>query len=381
MNSAFRTVCEQAAAAWDVPALAVGVSTGGGAAVTASGCDSGSIFRIASITKPFTALLALELLELDAQTGVWPADVRVTHLLSHTSGFDGEHGDLARFGDGDDALARLVAELTGQRRFLGVGEAWSYANAGYWLAGHLAAERGGCTYEEVLSRHVLEPLGLEATSFGPADVPGSGAGAIAGPYPRARRPSGGLASNVHDLLRFGEALLDSPHWPRLAVVRGTLPGRFYGHGLSGERLAGVEIWGHVGSWGGYQSTLLLVPARRAVLAGLTSSGSGRQALRDVENAWLEEVIGMRRPVADTVALPPGALEAFAGLYQNAGGRTAVHAAAGGLVLTTPEGDEHTARPIGETVFEITSGDAVRDRFDFPLPGFGRFGSSLAERVA
>jgi hypothetical protein len=43
-------------------------------------------------------------------------------------------------------------------------------------------------------------------------------------------------------------------------------------------------------------------------------------------------------------------------------------------------EEFAARPIGERTFEITEGDRVRERFDFPLEGFGRFGSRLAERT-
>jgi len=89
--------------------MAVGISLGGEVETLEIGCDPGTRFRIASITKPFTATLALELLDLEASTGVWTADVRVRHLLSHTSGYDAERGDLTRFGEGDDALEAMVA--------------------------------------------------------------------------------------------------------------------------------------------------------------------------------------------------------------------------------------------------------------------------------
>jgi hypothetical protein len=49
-------------------------------------------------------------------------------------------------------------------------------------------------------------------------------------------------------------------------------------------------------------------------------------------------------------------------------------------VTIDEG-ELPARAIGEHTFEITAGDHIDERFDFPLEGFGRFGSRLAERVA
>ena len=143
MNAPFSSQAEAAATAWGVPALAAGFSVAGEAPVTAAvGCELATIFRVASITKPLTATLALELLDLEATTGVWPDDVRIRHLLSHTSGYDCECGDLARFGAGDDALGGVVAELPGVRRLVGVEQAWSYANTGYWLAAHLAADAG-----------------------------------------------------------------------------------------------------------------------------------------------------------------------------------------------------------------------------------------------
>src|SRR2546423_8372479 len=155
MEARFQAVCEAAAVAWDIPALAVGTSIGGVEETLGVGCEPDTRFRLASITKPFTATLALGLLELEESTGVWPPDIRVRHLLSHTSGFDGECGDLSRFGDGDDALASLLGELPSVRRWLRVEQAWSYANTGFWLAGALCAERAGTTYEEAVTSRLL----------------------------------------------------------------------------------------------------------------------------------------------------------------------------------------------------------------------------------
>src|SRR2546423_15386227 len=137
MDSPFQAICEAAALEWAVPALAIGTAVGGATSTVEVGCTPDTVFRIASITKPFTAVLALGLLDREASTGIWPADVRVRHLLSHTSGFDCECGDdrLARFGDGAGALPDAAAELPPGRRFLGVEQAWSYANTGYWLPG------------------------------------------------------------------------------------------------------------------------------------------------------------------------------------------------------------------------------------------------------
>ncbi len=381
LDPTFHAACEAAAVAWDVPSVVVGTAIGGDIGTIAIGCDASARFRVASVTKTFTATLALQLLDIEDSTGVWPADVRIRHLLSHTSGYDSECGDLARFGDGDDALAAVVGELPSVRRFLAVEQAWSYANSGYWLSGLLCAQRAGSTYEDAVAARILQPLGLESTSFGEPDLDGSGPGAAdGGPYPRARRPSGGLVSNVHDLIRFGQNHLATPTSARLRIVHGKPLGGVYGLGLFGERVGGVEVWGHPGSYGGFESSLLVTPDRDAVFVGLTSSSRGDHALAEIEDAFFERVLGTRREVLETVELPADVLEGFAGTYANSQGWTEVAAAVDGLVITLDD-EELPARAIGERTFEITVGDHIGERFDFPLEGFGRFGSRLAERVS
>ncbi len=380
MDSRFQAACEAAAAAWNVPALAVGTRVGGEVETLGFGCSPETRFRIASVTKPFTAMLALRLLDLDATTGVWPDDVRVRHLLSHTSGFDCENGDLARFGDGDDALGAAVAELPAVRRLVGVDEAWSYANTGYWLAAALCARAAGSTYEEALAEHVLGPARLAATAFDEPELAGSGRDALDGAYPRARRPSGGLVSNVGDLLRFGAWHLADPGSARMRRVLGKPTSGVYGLGLWGERVGGVEVWGHGGSYGGFQSSFLTVAAHDALFVGLTNSSLGSKALREIEDAFFEHMLGTGRRPAEPVELPEEARHAIAGTYANADATYEVGVAARGVTVTI-DGEQLAAQAVGTATFEIVAGDHVRERFDFPLPGFGRFGSRLAERVA
>jgi len=384
LDSTFLRVCEDAASRFDVPAIAVGAASPDGIVeVEALGCELDARFRIASVTKPMTASLAVQLLELDAPTGVWPGDVRVHHLLSHMSGFDCELGDEARFGEGDEALGAAVAELGTVTRLVGSDTVWSYANTGYWLAGWLAATAAGSTFEDALRRYVLGPAGMANAGFEEPDLAGTGPGATDGPYPRARRPSGGVVTDVGDVVRFGRWLLSQPSAPVLRKVHGKPVSGVYGLGLFGERVGGIEVWGHPGSTSGFQSSLLLVPDRGAVFAGLTNSGTGSRALAEVEQLWLERVVGARRCRRDTVRLPPDALASFSGTYANGGTRAAVAPGGDGLVaeLVDESGDaELSARPIGPRRFEIVGGPFDGDRFDFPLDGFARFGK-LLPRVA
>jgi CubicO group peptidase (beta-lactamase class C family) len=381
MNTSFREICESAAATWELPAMTVGTAIGGDVSVVAIGCEPATRFRAASITKPFTAFLATGLLDVDEGTGVWPDDVRVRDLLSHVSGFDCElpDGDLSRLGAGDDALGAAVAELPSVTRFVGAGEIWSYANTGYWLAGHLAAARADATYEDALTTRVLEPFGLEATSFGEPELAGTGIGVMEGPYPRARRPSGGLVSNAADLVRFGQRLLAEPRFAAMRQPYGRPIGGVYGFGLFGERVGEADVWGHSGSYGGFQSQLLLVPDAGAVLAGLTNSGSGAKALYDVEQAFFDEVAGARRVLQPFVELPHAELARFAGRYANSDADATIRAEGGGLVLAA-DGEEVFFRPIGGNRFRVPDGPHVRERVDFPRDGLARLGSRLAARV-
>ena len=158
----------------------------------------------------------------------------------------------------------------------------------------------------------------------------------------------------------------------------------YGLGLFGERVGGVEVWGHPGSNFGFQSSLLLVPDRGAVFAGLTNSGSGERALAEVEQLWLERVVGARRGRRETVDLAPAALAEFAGTYANGETRAVVSPGGDGLLadVTDPlERVEVSARAIGPRRFEVVGGEFDGERFDFPLDGFARFGSRLLPQVA
>ena len=365
-----------------MPAMVVGTSVGGDVSILALGCDPDTRFRAASITKPFTTLLAGGLLDLDGVTGVWPEDVRVRHLLSHMAGFDCElpGPDLSRLGDGDGALAAAVEELPGVRRFVGSDEIWSYANTGYWLAGHLAAERAGSVYENALAERVLTPFGLDATSFGEPDLDGTGPFVVAGPYPRARRPSGGLVSTAPDLVRFGQRLLGEPFFAEMRQAYGKPIGGVYGLGLFGERVGGVDVWGHPGSYGGFQTQLLLVPAAGAVFVGLTNAELGAQALYDVENAFFDEVLGARRVLPPFAELTDEQLAAYTGRYENSDATADIRAEDGGLVLAIAD-EELFVRPLGDGRFRVPDGPHVRERIDFPREGFVRLGSRLAVRVS
>ncbi len=384
LDSTFLQLCEDAAARFDVPAMAIGTASPDGTVeLHAVGCDVDTRFQIASVTKPMTAALAVSLLDLEAPTGVWPDDVHVRHLLAHTSGFACELASDAALGNGDDALAAAVARLPAVPRLVGVDRAWSYGNTGYWLAGWLAATAAESTFEDALRQHVLGPAAMANAGFDDPDVPGTGRGASEAPYPRYRRPSGGVVTDVGDVVRFGRWQLAEPWTAALRRPLGKPVSGVYGLGLFGERVAGIDVWGHPGSSLGFQSSFLLVPDRGAVFAGLTNSGGGARALVELEELWLERVVGARRERRATVELAPAVLGSFAGTYADVETTAVVSPGGDGLLVDVTEDGETvtlSARPIGARRFEVVGGEFDGDRFDFPLDGFARVGSVLLARV-
>ena len=406
LDHGFVALCEEAFGRTGVPGAAVGVLAdaetwtrsfgsvaAGGAPVTPE-----TTFRIASITKPFTATLALYLALSHALDFAEPVpapepDVTVRHLLAHLGGFESEAGDLARFGEGDDALTLLATELLRQRQLVPPGELWSYCNAGYWLLGWFLAQRAGSSYEDAITDWVLRPLGLSRTGFCAPDATGHDPDPVVDAYPRARRPSGGLVSNLVDLLEFARFHLDEPETAILREPVVLTPHGYYGFGLAQERAGELELWGHNGAYRGFESRFLLEPERRFAFVGLANASESGAALDDILDEALERVLGTRRPRPPTVRVRPAELELLAGRYVQPELEVALRAEDGGFRVDVERVDVATgevssdpvarARPIGRRLFEVEKGTRG-PRFDFHpesgRPRFVRFESRLAERL-
>jgi len=415
LDGALAAACEQALARWKVPGAAIGVLADGQTAIQGFGVldvrtgepvTAESTFRIASITKPFTATLALYLslsglLSLDEDVPGPVEGLTPQHLLSHLGGFEGECGDLARFGEGDDALPRLVAELAAQPQIVPLDEVWSYCNAGFWLLGQFLADRAGSTYEQTLTDWVVNPLGLSRTGFGAPEAtghepiePGSTVDEpVTAAYPRARNASGGLVSNVGDLLAFARFHLESAETEILRRPVVDTPTGDYGFGFALERVGELELWGHTGDYGGFRSLLVLEPDSGFAVAGLVNSERGGSALEEILDVVLENAFGVRRVAPETAPLPAAELELLAGRYSHSelelelrteGDRLAVEAVeiARATGIRTPQ-PPLQARSLGGRLFALEGDEWERARFDFHprdgAPRFVRFASRLAER--
>ena len=230
-----------------------------------------------------------------------------------------------------------------------------------------------CPASPRLRAFFLRAAGLEATSFGEPSLAGTGRDAVDAPYARARRPSGGLVSTVDDLLRFGEWQLAERRTEALRVVAGKPVGGVYGLGFFGERVGGMDVWGHGGSYGGFQSSLLLVPEEAAALAVLTNSWRGSGLIRRVV-----ESLGITSRALALASVP----ERIDGTYALDELAATVEMSGDGLIVSARERDPVTgsststsfpARALGGGVFGFARGVLLSHRLDFPRAGVARIG--------
>nr|QEO73590.1 beta-lactamase [uncultured bacterium] len=336
-----------------------------------------SSFAFGSVTKAFTATVALQLVrdgDIDLDTpiaayipelGGGPDDiggvVTLRTLLSHTSGLQAE------FDPGGAAVGsvrRYVHACRDLRLLFPPGAAFSYSNAGFVLAGHLIELMAGAGWWDTVESLLLLPLGIEpAFTADPRVRPGGRPTATGHTLHPVRQrvvpidslaqvcdaPAGGLAGSAADLLKFGLAQIGAV--PELtgvldaagmSMMRDQVPGAYpyglaAGWGLGLSRFQGRgEMWfGHDGTADGSTCHLRFQPERRVVLAVTTNATTGLRlwdgVLRNLREAGLD--IGSYSAPVIPAAGPPVDTSACVGDYCNGDMRYTVRCGAdGGLQL-------------------------------------------------
>jgi CubicO group peptidase (beta-lactamase class C family) len=180
-----------------VPGIAYGVLIDGALAHTGTAglrdiennapVDSASVFRIASMTKSFTALSILKLRDEGKLSLDDPADryvpelaglayptadsprLTIRHLLSHSEGFpeDNPWGDQ-QLNRTDDEMAAMMRSGIPFSNPPGI--AYEYSNFGFAILGRIVARVSGRPYAAYLRASILEPLGMTSTTMEAAQV-------------------------------------------------------------------------------------------------------------------------------------------------------------------------------------------------------------------
>jgi CubicO group peptidase (beta-lactamase class C family) len=272
-------------------------------------------FRLASVTKQFTAAAILLLAEdgllgLDDPARNWlpslpaaSAAVTIRQLLTHTSGLV-DYEDVIPASMTAQLHDANVLELleTQDRAYFPPGTAWRYSNGGYALLALVIERVSGGLFADFLRERVFQPLGMTGTvahqegvstvanrAFGYSDVNGAWERTDQGPT-SAVLGDGGIYSSIDDLAKWDAALDDDrllgTESRRLAFAPATPtddPAVDYGFGW---RITGDSLW-HSGETMGFRNVIVRFPGRRMTVVILTNRHEGepyRMALSVAEHA-------------------------------------------------------------------------------------------------
>jgi len=257
-------------------------------------CDTTTNFRLASVTKQFTAMAIMILAErrklslAERLTDFFPEfpqygrRISVRHLLNHTSGLI-DYEEIIPKGTEIPVLDRDVLRLllAQNKTKFPPGSQYGYSNSAYALLALIVEVRSGMPFAQFLKRNIFQPLKMRDTLAyepGLAVVPRRAYGySTAGAGFRRTDQSltssvlgdGGIYSSVRDLYQWDRALytdkLVSTKVLKAAFMPGPAteyPGTGYGFGWYVGRHRGLrEIW-HSGNTVGFTTRIVRFPAKK-----------------------------------------------------------------------------------------------------------------------
>lgn len=318
-----------------------------------------TLFRIASISKMFVGVAALQQkergnLDLNDTLGELAPDlqfenpwsehhpVRLVHLLEHTSGFDGYHPSII---DALDPGMTLQERMTYHPDWRNVrwppGRFYAYSSPGTSAAAYAIQLAADKEFESYVENNILDPLGMDRTTYDRQESMRLG---LASGYRVANsdrsvdyrhvfpRPSGALNASVTDLARFikmlvndgqldGKTILQPESVRRMQTPKTTLAAKEYGI-PAGYALGSVAnekdgfIWhGHTGGTTGYRSFANYLDEHKRGYVALFNVRNGD--FGEITNL-IEEYLtyNISPPKADPIKLDSDELSQYEGFYVN-----------------------------------------------------------------
>ncbi|MEM1041504.1 MAG: serine hydrolase [Bacteroidota bacterium] len=295
-------------------------------------------FRIASVTKQFTAALVLQLaedglLDLDAPISTYLPDypeaqagVTTHQLLNHTSGIP-SYTSLPGFMQNDTRDPYTPTEFLSFFSDLPLefepGTEFSYNNSGYFLLGLLVETVMGVPYDEALQARLFDPLGLGDSGYDHTTAiierraqgyERTGRSYRHAPYLDSSIPyaAGMMYSTVGDLHAWTQALHGGEVFESAETLDAmTTPGMgSYGYGLfvSDREMGDAEVRmiAHSGGIPGFNTQLWYLPETDHTIAVLDNGGGNSGTVAEVVARALigqptpEPVISIAEPVAEAI---------------------------------------------------------------------------------
>jgi CubicO group peptidase (beta-lactamase class C family) len=312
-----------------------------------------SMFRLASISKLFTWISVMQLVEqskldLDADVNKYldfqiaPAfgkPVTLRNLMTHTGGFEEEIRDILLTDPKKATPLREYLIENQPRRIFPPGEVPAYSNYGVGLGGYIVQRVSGEPFEQYVAEHIFQPLGMKHSSFNQPLAEGLSPFASDGYRSNTEKPAvgfeifspapaGGVSSTASDMGRFAQALLHGGEldghrilksetlnamWTKQFAASDALPPMCMGFYQTWRN--GLRFIGHDGDLIAFHSMFLVEPKEKLVLfISYNSAGSASKPRAEILTAFADRYY----PYAQTTEfqnLPPEELKAIEGAYR------------------------------------------------------------------
>lgn len=303
------------------------------------------IFRIGSITKQFTAVAILQLMEqgkLSLQDEItkyipdYPMNghkITIEHLLTHTSGIQSYTGmkDFESNMRKDMKPEEMINYFKNQPMEFAPGTKWNYNNSGFFLLGYLIEKVSGKTYPQYVEEVFFKPLGMTNSYYGNdtkiiknrvGAYDKDGSGVINAPFLSMTQPyaAGSIQSTVEDLFKWNQAV----HAYKL-VKKETIEKAFtsykltngketgYGYGWGLGNIQGSPTIEHGGGINGFLTHGLYLPKEAIFVA--VFSNCNCNAPQDVTSKIAALAIG--KPFSyKEIVLDNATLQSYTGVYEN-----------------------------------------------------------------
>ncbi len=289
--------------------------------------DAHTIFRIGSVSKLFTDLAVMQMVErrkldLDApvQTYIpefkpsnpFNAPITLRELMSHRAGLLREPPVGHYFDNTSPTLAATIASLNQTTLVAAPGTVTKYSNAGIATVGYVLERTSGQAFADYMKAAVLTPLGMHESAF--TDDPAMRARTAQGrmvsydgldfaapTFPLGEAPAGSMYSSVSDLGLFVRALLadgrgaNSPLVSPLTLHAMWKPqfGGSFGLGFALSSLDGHPEVSHAGAIYGFATELALLPEEKLGVVVVTTVDGANAVTHHLADLALTQMLALR----------------------------------------------------------------------------------------
>ncbi len=319
-----------------------------------------TLFQIGSITKLYTTALVLQLVEeglltLDDPIRTWLPDFKVgdattsahvtlRHLLTHTSGIDGDY--FVDAGRGEDRIEKFVSLLGDVPSLSLLGHMFAYCNVGFVIAGRVIEKVTGLTWDKAMRTRIIKNIGTPSfstlpeqamrhrTAIGHLGNPKQGLMVTPLAYlAQSNAPAGSTPmASASDVVTFGRALMDggvAPNGHRLMTEAsaalytqehkscppgGSLDGIGLGAFLWNWGGDAYDVFGHDGSTIGQAAFLRIHPKSGTVVTLLTNGGDGKGLAQTLMTRIFAATAGVAPPAKPAPNDTGEQLDVYAGTY-------------------------------------------------------------------